>query len=320
MYGCASCGKKDVPGGFFFLHDLTCMQYTCDEKREWQLQNKMKIQIPIEDGRLWKSVCPWHVRSNYQFGTKIYHLHPELITGHGDKPMAYICNKCSCYIGDDICPKHSTRYIDFGNYSRIGIEEPTILEKAVLAQYQLYRKVIKIERPLGQYTLRSHMVLFDHDAPSNAAQSFSEKNVDDIIFVFLTEDGKNHDVLVRETFGSSRFRCRPYVIYQWLSVLRCINPNYFDIDLPDIENLQRLSNNILNKLRSSAIQEKLPPLAHVGDDVARVRESGDSSNGVPSVYVCNPTDDISDKTRVLLSETNKVMNTTKEVHVKRSAV
>jgi len=63
---------------------------------------------------------------------------------------------------------------------------------------------------------------------------------------FVTDKG-SHDSLANAVFGSSRILARPWVIAQWLLVLKATNKSYKDLDLQNVTKDRVTA--VLDKLR-----------------------------------------------------------------------
>ena len=82
--------------------------------------------------------------------------------------------------------------------------------------------------------------------------------------------------MIRNTLGTNLIQARPYVIYQWLLVLRQVNPLYTDDPaLPSFATVKRIIDKTNEAVIEQAQQISDPQTilfeASLGDDVSRVR-------------------------------------------------
>ena len=150
---------------------------------------------------------------------------------------------------------------DFGCYHRIGLETPSVFERSILAKHRHYHRVVKVQNNQevgGQSDFtncrsRNHNILFRNETPIMAsldllfrrmlvhddetqkeiANSLAEDLLSSLTVVLVGPEGKM-DKMLKNVKSSTTIRGRPHVIYQWLAVLKEVNPLYSDFpELPD---------------------------------------------------------------------------------------
>ena len=157
--------------------------------------------------------------------------------------------------------------VDFGNYRRIGLTKPNIIESHILSRLRLYQTLIKIKNNQkngthANYTgwkIQGNAILFPHTTPIVAPLGLILTNTLDqpslpnplldliktsIQFQFLGSNSET-DFLMKETFQTSILKARSYVIYQWYVCLHEINFLFTtDPQLPPFNNFTSLINEI----------------------------------------------------------------------------
>ena len=238
---CGACGIQQLPCINESLQEICleelpeCYEYDKNKKDElFSMIHGGPISIPVDNlGENWKDIDYWKVISfypqeNLNQSTKIYHLHPELIhdktTDHGVKKATYLCSKCMTATNNKSSSKLSiANGIDFGNYERIGLNQPNQHEQAIIAKVRKYMKVIKIQQNgrngsgVSNFTLNkimAHAVLFPHDCDKVAFDCLSEEHVVNAIKIQFVTQEQNVDTLIRDTLGSNNIIGRFHIIWQ----------------------------------------------------------------------------------------------------------
>lgn len=218
-----------------------------------------------------------------------YHLHPEFIEDCDDgSEIVQFCD--SCYktgVRDKKAPPMSLAAgVDFGCADRLKLEMPNDHEQGIISLYRRFMRTVHLEENSGKsmnYTgakLKSHLVMFRHDAPYVAADALKKTFIDveklreTMLVVFLGPDAKIDSMRVKAKEDTSLF-ARPYVLHQWFSVLKAVHPEFRELELPSYEMVERLVNNSIRELIEDAdavtdeamirLQEK------IGSDVASAR-------------------------------------------------
>ncbi len=256
IYSCASCGIR-YPGNEekyhkWKLEDLpSCLQFI--EGNNYAFENiildKTEISIPINEKGDIGIVKPRDVLALYtyvdQYGNeKLYHLHPELV--NQKEQIIYVCGTCNNDLIKNKKPKFSiANGVDFGNYDRIGLTKPNVHERCILALLRFFSHFVKITPNMGnqqtnytQCRIQGHCILFPHDAPKEIGKDFC-KTVDKLkqhikhcLYIHFVDPTGKPDQMIRSTLSATTILARSYVVYQWLKVLKSINPLYSNLDMP----------------------------------------------------------------------------------------
>ena len=162
---------------------------------------------------------------------------------------------------DEKPPESIAAGVDFGDYTRLGLEKQNLHEQSIISRFRRYGKVAKVkpnDRGQIKYTMnkiQAHVIMFEHDAPYVASNSFRtvEDMVDHVAGVlrlnYVTAEG-TVDELVKATLGASTIVDRSFgVLFQWLAVLQHLHPDFADVDLPPYEKFRKLFNHANQKMR-----------------------------------------------------------------------
>ena len=279
------------------VRDLSLLRYTDDDQKV--LENQMcsgLLSIPINDSGEIKAVLPEHAISYFydKKNNKYYHMHREFVTLDNDGvPEVTLCLDCHCSIFPEKTSKTSKNKAkkpklslaagyDFGDYNRLGLTAPNKFEVCILSKVRHFITVIKVKDNMGQrrdftqQVLKGHSVVFDHDAPvvtSNVIEGFgSIKKC--FRLQLICENGKK-DYLVDKLWGSSVILGRPFVIRQWLLILKRINILYQHDDIPDISTINQLTDEantyVIENIILSHDEKDIHNELVEGDDIAQVR-------------------------------------------------
>jgi hypothetical protein len=239
LLSCAVCGvreyNRNLAGRSFKnmrLDQLDVLR--CDEGETKFYQDEKRrlsnVLLPTSNDGEWKKFDVYRLYSRCEMKEgELYYLHEEFVDRA--QQQATVCSMCR----SKIVKKHKPRLCiangyDFGDYVRIGFEEPTIMEQMILAKVRICQKIIKIvcsKSSTEHYTLKMHCIAFEQDAPFIAAIEMSMKDIikRSMIFHFIDSDGKI-DRLMSNTLTSDVGQVRPYVIYQYLKVFSLMNSEY----------------------------------------------------------------------------------------------
>jgi hypothetical protein len=90
----------------------------------------------------------------------------------------------------------------------------------------------------------------------------------------LDQEGEN-DWLLKETIGDKFLFARPYVLYQWIKVLKVVNQTYSDVVIPSIPELKRLLKESKEYILKNAVwshsDHELRFEEGIGADIAEIR-------------------------------------------------
>ncbi len=180
IHSCGSCGVKDGSNSDytqFDLSSLSLLELSQEQMNFWIVEKTLNaLHIPIA-ANAWTDVKICNLRSIYVDGEKAYHLHPELVESDG---KVFLCQDCTKTIKNQKIPPLSIAgNVDFCSFQRIGLTMPNLMEQMIIARVRLYRKVVKLQKKGRQQsdsthsTLRSHCIVFGHDAPIVASNAFA---------------------------------------------------------------------------------------------------------------------------------------------------
>ena len=316
---CRCCGIREFMRGADKVHSrerggvrykmaevrkLTLLQYT--EQDQDLLKKKIKrghLMIPVNESGEVKAIHPEHAISYYhdKMANKFYHLHREFVTvDSGKVPHVTLC--LNCY--NSIFPQEASQTsknkskkpklslasgFDFGDFNRLGLTEPNKFEQCILSKVRKFITILKLTNNMGQrrdYTqqvLKGHAITFDHDAPivtSTVLEGFDSIKKS-FRLQLICEDGKR-DHLVEKIFKSSVILGRPFVLRQWLLVLKRINVLYQHDDVPDIQTMNTLTkkanSHLIENIIISNDEKDVTKELRESDDIAQVRSERFTSN------------------------------------------
>ena len=292
------------------VRTLNLLKYS--EKDDKSLREKIdrgSLMIPIDNSDSLKEINPEYAISYfYDNGTNTnYHLHREFVTFDSNgEPFVTLCLDCS----NSLFPKESSQTskntpkkpklsiaagYDFGDFNRLGLTEPNKFEVCILSKVRRFITIIKIQDNMGQrrdytqQTLKGHAIIFDHDAPvvtSNVIDGF--KSIDKSFRLQLICDDNKRDILVEKIMGSSVLLGRPFVIRQWLLILKRINILYQHDDIPHISTINELTQEanayVLQNIIATHDEQDILNELKEGDDVAQVRSKTFSSDTSQNIH------------------------------------
>lgn len=281
---CAACGIRDPYRKqcvLMRLDELGVLQMDEDQAEMVASEHGASLHLPVSEVE-WKTVYLHQLRSYYQSRTgAVYHLHPEFVDE--DEGIA-VCKDCCRDIRKGKVPPLSIAGgIDFGDLHRLGLTRPNAYELALISKVRLYFKVIKIASNSGDrndYThskLRGHMICFDAKSPEITANLLKKHRMKDLIKIHFTGPDGEIDGLAAYTHGSSTLLGRAWVVYQWIAVLKCVNPFYAACDLPPFDvvkdYVQEENEELVKTALISTEETDLVREAAIGDDVACIRST-----------------------------------------------
>ena len=286
------------------------------EAQEHMKSLQISTTVLIDENNTPKKVFPFCCLSIYRSLLKhgdFHHLHPELVEMTDDKSdeYTYVCSFCQPSVNIFEKPPLSiAKGIDFGNFERIGLVQPNVLELNILSNFRMYHSIIKFQNnqksgARSNFTgqkIRSHVILFPHNCPKIACAALFicnkvmdpqsnklDKVLDDLIqFEFIC--GKDQmDFMMKQTLQTTTLVARAHVLYQWLVCLRIINPYYQDIlALPTFGQFQDVVVYVNNTLNKKSFQISNPQSlkfeAALGDDIA---QQSTCANGSEEADCCS---------------------------------
>lgn len=222
-----------------------------------------------------------------------------------------MCSPCVVSLEAGRKPKFSiANGYDYGRMERLPELEPlTIVETYLISLVRLYITVFKLLAPSGDPNgtscLKGHTICFPHDGPVAAAkgrknpESFPwTEDVLDFVSVRFIGTNNQYDNYLKHNFHCNELRIRNHVVYNWITVLKAVNPLYSSIIIDDSPNAVRSLQNLEERLRRDAQllsdPESIDVENIIGSDAAGVRwhvSEGDrgihSTNG-ENTAILNP--------------------------------
>ena len=314
LIACGCCGKREFirgsdkvgtqeRGGVRYkmtkVRKLKLLEYDKDDANH--LRNRIaqgKITIPIDSEESTTLILPEDAISFFHDKPKdtFYHLHKEFITSDvndAEGPDVTLCLDCyySMFPAESIKKNKDLSRIpplsiaagyDFGDYNRIKLTKPNEFESCILSKVRKFITVLKLQdnmaqrRDYTQQTLRGHVVTFDHDAPvvtSTALEGFHSIKTSFQLQLICEDEKRDH--LIEKAMGSSIIFGRPYVIRQWLLVLKRINILYQHDDIPQLAAITKYTKEaneyVLENIIMTTDDKDITDELKEGDDIAKVR-------------------------------------------------
>jgi len=315
ILSCGSCGVRHPHRGKqklvkVMLQELvgSGLEYNCSEKESWE-EEKMQIPLclPINGNGDLREFHLWKLRSAYDSTLldTTFHIHPELVVTEcvdndisESREFTFLCTNCVKSKGKpSIKPVNSiSAGLDLGDYERIGLVHPTVSELCLIARVRNYLNCIKVSDNkaagcLTNYTvskIRGHAIAFRHTAPIICSLALLLNQVQtgetdrESVAELLTESLTVH-LLGSKGAGDEIARtaqkvlsARPFVVYQWLSVLKRVHKHYAeDPELPDFkefaQNVDASNAAVFANAEHIRDKETLDAEKVLGDDVSHVR-------------------------------------------------
>ena len=311
LLACACCGMREFDGidnpertfESISINMLSKLHLDKDQEAQYKHRLKIKLELPIDEEGHTRIFYPWKIQSVYSPVTDenddtvhdddyYFHLHPELVHKRIDDDQrvyteATICNECQASLDQDEKPRNSIASgVDFGSSARIGLEKLSSREQQIISYVRHYYNIIKIEsntrtlKEHSQSAIRGSSILFDQDTPQVVSDLLSAETINsNMILHFCTHEGK-FDTLFKKTMDSKSADIfgRSYALYQWLSVLKVVNPViYKQLNLPTFPAFQNLMKTCNDAFLAEALTTKNDDLIdlteQMKDDVAGIRAS-----------------------------------------------
>ena len=181
------------------------------------------------------------------------------------------------------------------------MEPLSLAERNIISMYRHYPQVVKIESNSGrqrehtQSCIKGCSIVFDHDAPRVCTELLNQENMLSDICVHFVGPKGSYDTLLRKTMSmkTPHLFARAHVAYQWLAVLRKINPLYKN--QPELPTFNSFSNTLAeateNLVNNTLATEDKAAAKHTEiarDDVSgiqatsNIEQIGDDSSDVSS--------------------------------------
>ena len=313
---CASCGIRQIersesPTVEYVSLPLSHphMQVLCysieqsNNLREYTNMPETTVTIPVNDQWDTCTINLAGLRSFHQHTTeageqKTWHLHPELVQHDSqEQPHVRLCPACHDSVAKGKIPPLSiANGIDFGFYKRLGLTLPNIHEQLMLARTRLYFAMVKVSsNAKGQVNqninskVRCHAVLFPHNSAEVASYMFNpdltadggllnKEGLRKLLNLYMVDPQGRPDAIAREVIGTVNLIARPFVVAQWLIVMKWSNPHYRDIDVTGIKTtlltmMKELHQSITDNAVAIENPESVGYEQALGSDVAHVRNT-----------------------------------------------
>jgi hypothetical protein len=254
------------------LRDLPeALQLTNSQLTAYIAEKKQQpLKLPINEEGKTKDVHLYKLRSTYESIPlrKAYHLHPEAIHSVFDSetnqsieatvlcPECYgwyknhSSNKSNSDTTKNAFPRNSIASgLDFGDIRRLGLEEPTLAEKTILARHRHFHCILKVnnnhrrggrsDRTACQ--VRGSSIIFKHDAPVVANVALMSTKLKDgkaaaavdsfkksITVQLVGSEGSEIDNIYRMLQFQTHLKARPHIIYQRLLLYQHCHKEYMN--------------------------------------------------------------------------------------------
>ena len=310
---CGCCGVKEVdrnrkkPFKEISLADLDILKLDTEDADTF-MEGKMKpaVQLPCDDQGTLKSF-KWHLAydifdDNTGSNDKFW-LIPDLVhqidkVDGGQEPATYLCHDCHKDLvkpkkqEDIVIPDFCVKNVSFGSWRRVGLQEPNLMERLMIAKVRHHFRIVKIVANAGgkanlvdhtHSAIRGHSILFNHDAPDIAAQAlWSIESLKQCIKLHFVGPSGKMDWLMKNTINSTVLNARPHVLLQWFSFLRELHTDYKN-DTEPLPTFEQLKTQLIGVKKAicddaflSCDEAAVSKERITGDDVAGVRLSAAS--------------------------------------------
>ena len=304
LFACGACGRRlmerdELPAVkyerlFLDLESSRILEYNDDDSL-WLKTIKAEgpVRVPTgPDPQQVKYVMPWKLVSYFETDDgKMYHLHPELIQREDDgRLFTRLCPCCWSNVeAGKIPPNSIASGVDFGDSRRLGMEPLWLHEQLILSRVRLYMANVKLmSNDTGQATfatkhrLRGHAVLFKHDAPVVADEMQRQTPVltdpeylRTLMQLYFVDENGRSDILMHNLIQTSNLLARPWVIYQYLRILKCVNEMYTAIQIPSYTDLTSAVHTANESIVRDTVvvddKESIAFEAQLGSDVAHAQ-------------------------------------------------
>ena len=341
---CGSCGIKSVHGKqgrnctVVPLDELPSVMCLSEEQAQEHLKLEAKgpILLPVDEEGNVCAFHPWKLKSIYKSSTlnKMFHLHPEFVhvstnpsTGLSQELTVFCCS-CSEWFSKHkkspalTPPKNSIASgIDFGDYTRLGLSQPSLVEMIVISRVRHFHNIVKITNnhstnarsDFTKNQLRAHSINFRQDAPviASLALMFACQSTDDkakalkslfkrVLSIQLVGPDHKVDILTQKVKMQQILCVKAHIIWQWLSILQITNSSYQN-DPPLSETCTFAEfKSVIDQSKHFVFEEAIQVTNKtdligdlvLGDDVANVR-SGILTESDACEIACNTKDSTS---------------------------
>jgi len=257
LFGCGSCGIRGFEMGdnkttYYHIESLRHLQLTEDQKTQY---NKLP-----EDYKKLASVY------KADDGT-LFHLHPELMEGE----IVRVCQTCNEQFAKNKkrIPKLSLAAgVDFGILDRLQLPAPSLVEELLISQTRMFVSLVKLVGPSAaqrQSAKKSHVITFPQpDGATKLAELQRIKshdretyprveNLSEHIGICFLGSRLQFESMVPAYEDVQQLQVRVDVVFQYLRLLKSVNPLYRDIKIDDSPAMRNQLENISKQLKNEAI-------------------------------------------------------------------
>lgn len=327
IYACTLCGIKlpEQNAWNYTKQELYSLPqgFSLNEVETAQYNHAMEVEIvlPTNENNGTGTYQLHHLRSIYRSireEGKLYKIHPELvIVEENCQEYVMICPLCVKDMKSHELPVMSVAAgVDFGDYRRIDLVLPNMLELMIISRMRMFHSIVKIQPNSGRntrrnytgYKLRTHVTLFRHDTPSvvpfslllqgaNTQMTLGQL-LEKTIQLEFVRPRKKMDHLTQLAYNTTTITARTYVVYQWYTVLQHMNPLYKnDPTLPPYphlkESIQFINEWLFQHAMRLCDEKSLEFEQRLGDDTTQrsttsqprnVHDSFNANSNVPQSY------------------------------------
>jgi hypothetical protein len=177
------------------------------------------------------------------------------------------------------------------------MELPSLHEQIILSRCRHFFASVKTTSNtrghvnFSRHKIKLHAILFAHDAPDIASklltteEMLDEKHLKQTLRMCLVDEKGKFDNLAREAFGSNQLLARPWVLCQWLAVLKEVHPWCDFIILPDFQLLRKKIEEANDHMMQTAERfddkEAIDCEDALGSDIAQAQSTEVERNAQP---------------------------------------
>ena len=324
MLVCGMCGRTAVQGRYeqecqlTKLSDLpSCVSYTDEDHKVLKtLKDLGGVRLPIDEEGHSQEFELWRAISHYESSKlgQTFHLHQEYVqVGQDGAEAVMLCSAChGWHAGVKRAHEKAAREgkpfeppspppmsiangVDFGSVQRLGLPEPSVPERILIAKARHFHNVIKIQSnhgsnkrsDFGKSALRASSIAFRHDAAMVTAMALAYENVMNVLKANITVEllgpEREFEKLARKAKMQTLLQARAHVVFTWLAVLQHLHIAYKDdpkLQPADFHELKVALGRCTSDLIDGAVHvsDKKSLLAEqiIGDDVAQASNVAES--------------------------------------------
>ena len=199
------------------------------------VQSTKNVQIPLSEYQS-GSIDISKVKSVFtadQGFSNLFHLHPELVSETDNGLQTMICPSWQKNLSQHNHPPMSiSAGVDFGDFTRLLLEQLYFDEQILLSRYQIFFVVVKVSsNRQGQISLDSrsavkqHVLMFRHESPEKVIDLFIGgcmfviEKMKESIQIWLLGPCHELDFFAHKVFQTCNLLAQPWVLFEWLQIL-----------------------------------------------------------------------------------------------------